>query len=45
MLVVASSYKSTYYARVKPDLQNKGRLLPLSLHQNNVSTSVILHLP
>ena len=45
MLVVASSYKSTYYARVKPDLQNKGRLLPLSLRQNNVSTSLILHLP
>ena len=37
MLVVAISFQSTYYARVKPDLHNKGRLL-----LNNVPTSFLL---
>ena len=32
-------------ARVRPDLHNKSRLLPLSFHPSNFSTSVILHLP
>ena len=32
-------------ARVKPDLHNKSRLLPLSFRPNNFSTSLILHLP